>query len=68
MAEIGHNRQSIVLDLTREEAAFMLHNAEENMRQGLMLLNGDFSEEAKRKVVDLIENFRPIRDKLREQL
>jgi hypothetical protein len=64
----GHNNPPVMLELTREEAEFMLLNAETNMAQGLAILTGGFSEEAQRKTVALIEQFRPIRDKVKEAL
>jgi hypothetical protein len=64
----GHNNPPVILELTREEAEFVLKNADTNMAQGLAILTGGFSVEAQRKTVDLIEQFRPIRDKVKEAL
>lgn len=64
----GHNNPPVILELTREEAEFLLLNAETNMAQGLAILSGPFSEDAKRKTVDLIEGFRPLRDKTKAAL
>lgn len=68
MAKIGDNNPPVILELTREEAEFLLRNAETNMAQGLAILTGGFSEEAQRKTVELIEAFRPLRDKTKKAL
>lgn len=68
MARQGHNNPPVILELTREEAEFMLLNAETNMQQGLAILTAGFSEDAQRKTVALIEGFRPLRDKLKVAL
>ena len=68
MTNQGHNNPPVLLELTREEAEFILRNAETNMEQGLAILTSGFSDEAKRKTVELIEQFRPIRDKVKDAM
>lgn len=69
IAPIGDNgAPDVVLHLTRAEAEFLLDNADTNMQQGSQLLMSPISEGGKRKVVDLIEGFRPLRDKTKKAL
>jgi N12 class adenine-specific DNA methylase len=72
MAGQGHNNPPVILELTREEAEFVLKNAEDNMAVGLNIVMavqaGTMSREVGEKTVALIEAFRPIRDKTRAAL
>lgn len=68
MAKIGDNNPPVILELTREEAEFLMKNAETNMAMGLEMLSAPMSEEGLRQTVDLIEAFRPLRDKTKKAL
>lgn len=70
MTDPGHNNPPVVLELTREEAEFMLRNAEANIAHGMCLLEQreKLSEAGLHKVVELIESFKPLRAKLKKVL
>lgn len=68
MTKIGDNHPPVVLELTREEAEFLLANFESNISMALAGLNMQLSRSGQEKLVGLIESFRPLRDKTRAAL
>lgn len=66
---IGGNSPPVILELTPEEAAFLMDNCESNMQMGMKMLlavqAGTMSLEAGQATVALVEKFRPIHAKLR---
>lgn len=68
MSQVGHNNPPVTLELAREEAEFALKNVETNITQGLALLQSGLSPGSAEKIVTLIEDFKPIRDKLKAAL
>ncbi len=63
----GHNNPpAVILELTQEEATFILDNCESNIAMGLNLLQASTSEATARKVVDMMENFKTIRAKVQK--
>lgn len=72
---IGDNNppdETVMLVLTKDEAAFLMENCESNIQMGLKVLAGvqagSWSREVAEKTVALMEQFRPIRDKLKPLL
>lgn len=65
----SNNPPDVELGLTRAEAEFMLENCETNIAQGMAILTIDgFSRDALEKTVALIEQFKPIREKLKKAM
>lgn len=61
---IGGNNPPVILELTDDQARFLLAQSEEAMMIGMQLLTG-VSRGNQEKLVASIEGFRPIRDKLK---
>ena len=64
----GHNNPPICLELTQEEAEFVLRNCDTNIQQMLAMLQQDISLGSQEKLGAMIEQFSAIRDKTREAI
>jgi len=66
---MSNNPPDVILDLTAEEATFLLRNCQSNIQYGLQSLQAADIEGASNeffvRMRDLIEQFSNIRDKLR---
>ena len=61
----GHNQPPYkTLDLTKDQAEFLLSNCETNIRAGLTFLNECKDRDTAKRLVKLTENFKAIRDLL----
>lgn len=61
-----NNPPAVVLELTKEEAEFLLDNCDTNIRMSLGMLT-KVSQSTGERLIKLIERFKSIRKKLRNQ-
>lgn len=64
---MSNNPPDVELQLTLEEAQFLLRNCESNIHFALMALEAIETRGNLEKTVDLMESFKNIRDKLKSQ-
>lgn len=60
----SNNPPEISLNLTSTEAKFLLQNCNANIRMGLGAIEQKMSESSIRKLIELMEDFKTIREKL----
>lgn len=65
MTDAGHNNPPVLIELTREEAAFLRENCESNVAFGLTALGSLTSRDLQEKMVRNIELFKAILDKVK---
>ncbi|UPT53329.1 hypothetical protein [Synechococcus phage Ssp-JY38] len=61
---LSNNPPDVTLELTTREAEFLLANCNKNMGMGLQLLQNVGDEQTALRVVEMLENFKGIREKL----
>jgi hypothetical protein len=65
----NHNDESTVfVELTREQAQFVLDNCDANLEFGLKAIQGDFSQETVVKLVENMEKFKELRTAVRKAI
>lgn len=64
MVKKDHNQKPVILELSADEAEFLLRNADVSIRMGLTALNSGMTRETNEKIVGLLELQKAIRKKL----
>ena len=59
----GHNKPPVVVELTKEQARFVVKNCDSNISATLNALcsGAEFSRSAQEALVDLMENFKGVK-------
>ena len=63
----SNNPPDVFLELTMDQAKFLLENCDKNISLGLSLVMQTESREIAEKIVEVNEKFKEIREKLRNQ-
>jgi hypothetical protein len=63
----GNNPPDVVLELTMEQAEFLLRNCDHNIGFALHILQNNSDRASAERTVALTEKFKEIRNKLRKQ-
>jgi hypothetical protein len=69
MSSVGHNRAPVTLELTPEQAEFMLRNCDANITYGLAGLEKSFRDNRRmaEQLISMMEQFKEIRQLLLAQ-